>query len=654
MEDMSIEQRRASQEKLVLETLQSYWHEATENAEEWQDRAEITWDMIHGRDRVFGDKDVSGEKNQGARIVGGRKRRRGGQSGRTRIHMNRVGLAQQQIKAQFKQGLMNSDKWLIVEAVPGLESEYMTDLEAKRAIDYMTRNSDLRASITDAIGIGAAENMFAVKLNTKIESFKGPGGKTFKKICTEVIPLNIFNFYCDATGGNLYKIYEVKLDKYKVLEMSSEGGKEKGKPFDKEKVERLKENKQEHKETEKNDNKGNDREVEQAGLRNTIILHEYWGTVLDKHGNIFKWLKEDGSEIELKNVKITVANQECLLDEPVINPRLNGNSPFVVGSVLRTNMNIYGRAPLFAGVEMNRAENRLMASIIDAALKAQYNVNVVKKHGLAKPDQIQGGLEPNQTILQNDNLAPGEKLIDSVKTGAVDPGSFQVLGEIQRSGAENMMSNEIQLSGAMPSKQVRATEIVQSSQTINGLFEAMAADIEDTFIEPLASELFCEFLTYADQVPDKDLLFIFGGNVERAEQFKDLSKSERFEELGRGFRFRGKGVRGAAHNARQAQTLVNLFSLMASNPLINDAFQRRGVDIVKLFDKVVSGLGLDMQEFYDEQVADFAKIRQLIQEQALANAAAQGQNVGIPGGQGANAPQNQGPSETEPGSGAGF
>lgn len=648
------EDKKQVQEKEVLDALLEYLGEAREYAREWQDKAKVTWDMIHGRDYLEDNRRVVGEAMEGARAVGGSNRtRRNPKQGRTHIHMNRVGLAQQQIKAQFKQGLMNFDKWLVVEAVEGLESQFMTDLESKRAIEYLTRDSDLKAHITDAIGIAAAENTLAVKLHTSIDTIKGPGGKKYSKIKTELIPLSIFNFFKDASGGDLYHIYETQMDKYKLYQYASDGGKEKGKPYVKEKVKDISPNKRQYKETEISENRGNETVIDKAGRRHPIVIHEFWCTVLDKDGEVYTWVKEDGSEMLLENVMITVANEECLLHTPKPNPRFNGESPFVCGKILRTNLNEYGKAPLYAGVEMNRAENKLMGSIIDAALKSQYNVNVVKKAGLANPAQIQGGLKPNQTLIQNERLAPGDKLVDSIQTGRVDQGAFTVLSEIQRSGAENMMSNEINLTGNLPNKQVRATEVVQSSNVINGLFEAMASDIEDTFIEPLATQIFHEFLQHAGKVSDEGLEFIFGKNKQRMAQFKALSRSERFEELAHGFRFRGKGLRGLAANGRQAQTLVNLFSMVAANPLIFNTFQRRGVDLVKMMDKIISGMQLDLQEFVNEEEADFAKMRQLIQEQALAEAAAQGQNVGRPGGQGANAPQGSGPSDTEPGSGAG-
>lgn len=641
-----------SQEQEIVEAFQEFLQEARDNAEEWQRDSDTTWAMIHGKAGQNGPKGIVGDGIDRVRVVGSNNKHRG-QSGATRIHMNRVGLAQQQLKTQFKQGLMNFDRWLVVENVEGLESVYMTDLEAKRAVKYLTRDSDLKAVLSDVIGIGAAENRISLKLVTSVKEVKGPGGKTHKRVCTEFVPLNIYNYYEDTQESGLYRIHEAALDKWQVLKKCSEDGTEKGKPYILKKVKDLSVNKSKHKETDENRSKGNDQEKMKAGRRQKVIIHEFWGTILDKDGNIMEYEKSDGSKMMLENVVITFGNEECMLHEPKKNPRYTGNSPFLSTRILRTNLNEFGRAPLMAGVEMNRAENKLIGSIIDAAIQSQYNVKIIKAKGLAKPEQVQGGVKPNQTILQNDELSPGEKLMETLRTGQVDPGAFQVLSEIQRSGAENMMGSELSVSGGMPSKQVRATEVVQSQSVINGLFETLAADIEDTLIEPLGLEIFHEFLQHSDKLSDEGLAYVFGGNQERMEAFKELSKTEKFEELGHTFRFRGKGLRGLAANGRQAQTLINLFNMVAANPLIFQAFQRRGVDLVAMFDKIVAGMNLDMQEFYNEAEADFAKISQLIQEQALAQAAAQGQSVGQPGGQGAQAPQGEGPSDVEPGSGAG-
>lgn len=634
----------------IIAAYKEYLAEARETAREFQDDSTRIWDMIHGRSPSGdGNSGVELEANreEGALIVGSRRKNLLNRKGMTKIHMNRVGLALQQIKAQFKQALMSFDKWLTVEQVEGLESPFLTDLEAKRAIEYVTKGSDLKAQLTDAIGISACENQLAMKVVSHIKKIKGPGGTTHSKLQLEFIPLSIFDYYEDPTGGDLYKIYEASFDKYQVLKMSSDGGKDKSKPFIKEVVKELKGNFELDRQDEQDDNKGHDTKIDPIGRRQQILIHEIWGTILDDDGNIMEY---DGMELE--NVVLYIANESVLLCPPKKNPRFNDEAPFVSTTILRANLTKYGRPPLADGVEMNRAENKLMGSIIDAALKSQYNVNIAKPHGLINPKQVNGGLKPNQTILQNDQLPPGEKVIETLKTGQVDPGAFQVLSEIQRSGAENMFGTELSSYAAMPSKQVRATEVVQSQNVINGLFESFASDVEDTFIEPLVLQIFHEFLQHAGKLSDEGLSFIFGGNAERIAQFKGLSDRQRFEELAHSFRFRAKGVRGMLSNGRQSQTLVNLFSLVAANPIIYEAFQRSGVNVVKMFEKVISGQQLDLQEFTDEREADFARARQLIYEEAIAQAQAQGQNIAQPGGA-QNASQGQGPSEVEPGSGAG-
>jgi hypothetical protein len=549
---------------------------------------------------------------------------------------------------------MNFDRWLVVESVPGMESELLSDIEAKRLVELGVGDTDIKTRISDNIGIAAVENVLASKIRLCRKEVRGPGGKKRKKIEVEVIPLNIREFYQDPQLCGLYYIQECVVDKHELLKMSDDEP-SKTKPFRKDVVKKLESGFRENDQDEKQD-QGNDIHQPRISRRVGVVIHEFWCTILDDDGTIMEWKRDDGSTFPLENVMVTMANEQFLLHDPVQNPRWSGNNPFVVTRLLRTNKNAYGKSILSAGVDINRAQDELMSALTDAALSAAFDVKVLKAHGLADPKQVSGGIRPASTLIQNSSLPPGDKLLDVVRTGEVPQGAFQIYGELQRSGAENMLSNEINLSGALPSKQVRATELTAAQSVINGLFESLAADVEDIYLERLIEEIYQEMLQAAKELSDEDLKYVFLGDEGRMAAFKAAKAKDIFDELSHSFRFKGKGLRGLASNTRQAQMLVNIMSMAASNPMINDALERSGFSIPLMFERIIRGFNLDADEFKDKGSAEFARLRQLIREQALAMAEAQGGGAGRPGGMGAqaqqNAPQGEGPSETEPGNGA--
>ena len=603
--DEKKKERLARQNQIILDCLKEYLAEARDTAKEWQDKADRAWDMIHGR------IDWSHKTPQ-----------------QSKVHLNRVGLAQEQIKAQVRQGLMNFDDWLAVETEAGFETTLLTQGEAKRMVLRGIDRTDPQAKITENIGIGAVENLLATKLQPVVMERRAPGGKVVKEFHVDHIPLNIYSYYCDAhaDGGKpLYEFHEATMDKYKVLALADEKP-SKRKPYILSKVKKLEPTTRldEQKDSE---NRGNDISQRKTARRNMVVLHEFWGTILDDKGNILEWEKEDGSKLELKDVVITLANEECLISDPVPFPTWDGESYFIHTQLLKTNINVYGRSLLAPGVDMNRAEDELLNAGIDAGLKEGYNVNVLKVGGLADKRQAEGGIKYGMTLFQNNQLAPGEKLLESVSTGRVPQGLLMILDRVHASGAENMRLNEIALTGQLQSKQVRATEITASTGTIQGLFESIVADLEDVYIEKYCRKVFLIMLQHASLLTDNDLEYIFYGNVERAAAFKEALKKPKdiYEELSGAFRFRGKGVRSLAANAHQAQAIVQLFGMIASNPIILDVFERRGLDLTRFLDDIMKGFHLDIQKYYDNEVADFAKQRQLIREAAMAMENAQQQ-----------------------------
>ena len=619
-----------SQSELVLDALKEFLEESRTNAKEWQDKAQKSWDMIHGRvDWSHKTADQS------------------------KVHINRVGLALEQTKAQIKQGLVNFDAWLVVEPEPGFDPEdtIFSPENARRLVMRGVRRTNPKSKLTDNIGIAAVENVLATKLTPIVIEKNGPGKKS-QELHIEHIPLSVRNYYPDARMGGLYEFYEVEMDHHKVLSMSSDKPTP-AQPFIKKIVEKLElSGKTRIEETNEDRDRGNDRTITKVDRRKTHVLHEFWGTVLDTSGKVMKWKKEDGSEIELRNVVITMANESKIISEPKPYPCWDGCSDIISMQLQRSNVNMYGRSLLAPGVDMNKAEDELINAGIDAALKEGYNVNILKLHGMAKKEQASGGIRYGQTLLQNNQLAPGEKLMETVSTGQVPQGLLAILGIVKAAGSENMRLNEVALSGTLPTKQVRATELVAADQTIQGLFESMVADIEDIYIEQYGKKVFNIMLQNAKLLSDADLDYIFYSNPEKIRAFKELSAKEIFDRYSHSFRFRGKGIRSMAQNSRVAQSIANTFSLAAANPIVLDALERQGLDLMKMLEKVLRAQGIDVEEFIDQQTAEFAQQRQLVREEALAQQELQGgQTAQQPGAQ--NPASGGPPSETEPGSGAG-
>ena len=182
---MKSEKKKNDSDKLVT-ILREYLTSSRSEAQDFQDKASDVWDMIHGR-IDWSDKDETMAK----------------------IHLNKVGLAHERGKAQFKKSMLNFDEWMTVEQQVGMESELLSDAEAKRFVKVFIDDCDYKSHIAECFGNAMVENVCAAKLHTTVKETKYG-----KKVEIELIPLNIRNYFFDTFGGKLYEFHEINDDKY--------------------------------------------------------------------------------------------------------------------------------------------------------------------------------------------------------------------------------------------------------------------------------------------------------------------------------------------------------------------------------------------------------------------------------------------------------
>jgi hypothetical protein len=202
----------------------------------------------------------------------------------------------------------------------------------------------------------------------------------------------------------------------------------------------------------------------------------------------------------------------------------------------------------------------------------------------------------------------------------------------------------------MPAKQVRSTEIVAANSAISDVFDAMAADIEDIFIESLAIECFYEIMQHVDEMDPDEVKSWFGGDQDKAEQFLAMSTKDRFADIEGSFKFYGRGLKGLMANAAKAQACINFLNTLTANPITAQQVESQ-ISTAKLGLVIARGLGLDLEEIQpDAQERALIEQKQAIREQAIAQAELMGNQTGAPA-QGGGVSQRSQPSPEQPGNG---
>lgn len=650
-EELTLDERREMQSDKLLKMFRLCVHEARRAQDR---RREQNW---RNHSIINGHYDAVEQRDTNSRDI------KANQKKKRRVRLQTASLAYDQFKAKMRQSLMNFDQWLAVVDENQRPDAIITDTVAKRLLERSLERAKIKVHFADAIGLGAVESRACIKvcgrwdIDKKYVANKNELRVQKKKrwnLSLKVVPFeNLLQDPHDQTHP-LYLIEEYLTDKRNLWELADDEPKP-DKPFKKDAVKELKSyTRPEGIEEEQQEKRGNADFAQRNSFRHPILVQHFWGTILDEDGLPMEWYKEDGSEVYLENVFFTVANDKVLLTEPLSNPRWSQTVPYIYTNLMRRDNVTYTKAYLDDGIEASLLQDEMFNMLARGAKKTAMNVNLAKLSAFAKPEQLSDGIKEGMTLFINDSVQDPRLALASARTGEVPADGFQMYQEIKRVVADNFKTNQIDLSGNLPSKQVRATELVQSQQSISSLHDSTAADIEETFVEPLAEECWMELLQHSQHIPDEDLEYAFEGHPlgpDALEVFKDLSPAERFEEGAQKFRFRGKGVRELANNVKKSQALSQLFAIIGSNPLVQQEILDGGYSIGKMFGQVVKGSGIDAEEIRMDE--DEIKIRRKVQE-VIQAAMALGQAGVLPTGGGQNGAVQQGsmnPAQNSPDNG---
>lgn len=608
----------------IINIIKRYKNHYDNYARPYQDMAIKTHKMIHG------DIDWSHKSDLEAKI-----------------HLNKLGLAQDNWKATLKQGLMNFDEWLEVIVEPMMESEYMDNTEAKRMVSLLLRDENFKVKFSDCLGIGFVENFCTMKIMTEVKEISGPKGKKYKSPRTTLVPLDIFSMAVDPSSVDLqdekplYKIQTIEYPKYLLMKMASDDPKD-NKPFIKKVVKRL----------QGTVNQDKNRQEEAQGkeiLSNTlphlknILVWEFYGTIIDDDGDIMMYYPKEGEPFLLEDVRIYVGDGLEILAEPqkmdVI--AIDGKDCYVHHKIIRNNKDLLGRSIGHSGYSLNKMLNEYTCALADSGMKVGSNVTLFKPDLLLDPEAGADGFSYNDNIavMADANL---NEIFKTVQIGELNQTMFNVYNILSETFAENVSKNSTALSGAFTGKQVRATEAAQAGNTVAALDESLLIDIDDIMMEGAACKIFRQGLNLASFFNDQDLLYIFANQdkaleAERIEKFKELRKNKKklFEELGYTFRFRGRGLRGITNRARMGQMTMNLLSSVLGNPMMIEILERNDWDMAAMLDHGVKGMGVDPKELKNKKVGEMARERQNYRELGRGIADAQGgqQQQADPGAQ---------------------
>lgn len=558
--------------------------------------------------------------------------------GQSREFLPKVPVSVEQLTALVKRGMVQFGDYFSVEV-----GEELSDL---------VRGSDLRSivkafmddlwspgnvptnfatQISDAVKQGLLKSLIILKIHgAPMKHRRFMYDRENDEVTTEeyerwhprVDVVRPEDYYPDPTGNGLYEIQRVEKDLHEIIALS-EGD---DPIYDPNAVRQLIGMDFMRPEDEKlSERDRNQDETVHPSFRKRVVVDEFWGTLLNHDGTIAH-----------RNVVATVANERFLIRPPEPNPFWHQESPFIAVPLIRVPHSVWHKALYDHASDLNKAINELYNLIIDGAISSVWGIKQIRTEDLENPADVEGGIYQGMTLSVKQTLPHGQKVLETVSEGQVPGEAMNVFESLNREFTGAAMTNELKL-GALPAKQVLATEVLESSQSQNLMLDGIIADLELNVMARAIRMMMLNVLQNADHVPESAITNAASRRI--ASIIMRASPAERFAMFADHFKVKVYGLSATMTRALDFQKIMALLQSTSTNPLLMQAFMTR-FSANKTLDRMMTTLNLNPDTLLKtpEEQAESAKEVQATQGAAALLGGgpqnAEGQPAGVAAGPG--------------------
>lgn len=546
-------------------------------------------------------------------------------SGQSKEFLPKTTSAVEQMGALIKRGLIQFGDWFTVSLGRDARQFVSEEQARKLLLCYLERLQDdngqkvhFASRMAEAVKMGVLESLMVFKVHGHLVGERRfvaePGEDGMDLVVDEqdvwrlrmdLVPLE--DYYPDPTGRGLFEIHRVERDIHSVVDLAEQG------IYDADVVDQLIGMSQQKEEDQKrlDEDRAQDR-VTDPSFRKTVVLEEYWGTILNKDGTVAH-----------ENVVCTVANDRFLIRKPEPNPYWHQESPFVTGAMMKVPFSVWHRALMDQATDLNLALNEMFNLMLDGGLASVWGIKQVRLEDLEDPGQVAGGIQQGATLAVKASMPHNAKVVETVSEGEVPRDAMAIFEFLDREFKQAALTNEISL-GSLPPKQVRATEVVEAQQSQAVMLDAIVSDLEVNVIAPLLRKAWLTIMQNADDLPGQDVIDALGP---RAALFlSKLEPAQRFALFGTGCAFRVHGLSAVQAKVRDFQKIMALMQSVTVNPLLMQAFAEEfsGSKILRTLMKTLNLRPEDLQMTPEELQGQPQRMAQLPGFAQLTNQKANG------------------------------
>ena len=463
------------------------------------------------------------------------------------------------------------------------------------------RSSTFPVQLSEGVKVGALESLIILKIHgnmVKQRRYKvSEDGEEAERDDLEHWKLRIDlirpeDYFPDPTGAGLYEIHSIERDFSYVRKRAEEG------IYDLNVVNRIKEDfkRAEDEQEKRREFDKNQDETNTPGSRRKIVIDEFWGTILD-----------DDGEIVHENCFMAVANDKYILRGPEPNPFWHGESPFVAVPIIRVPFSAWHKALFDHAAQINFSINEVYNLILDGGISAVWGIKQLRVDDLEDPRQVAGGIPQGTTLAVKSTLPHNAKVLETVSEGQVPPDAMAIFEMLNREFATASLTNELKL-GSLPGGQdVKATAIVEASQSQATTMEGIIADIERELITKALHKTWLTILQNMDDIPAQKIIENLGARA--AFVLWKLSPAERFQTMGSMYSIKVTGLSEVLSKTRDFQKIMAMLQAVAQIPILAQAFFKKHSP-----EKIIASM-LKMLGINPEQIARDAREDVLTQEE---------------------------------------
>lgn len=513
------------------------------------------------------------------------------EAGQSQEILSKQSMAVEQIKSFFQQALADlSEWWEASVCYPEMEAAMkVRPHEITELTNYMLTRANYFSHVGNSIETALLSSLVVSKTCGRLvpkpryiarKKGRGAGLKRWlEKIDNKTWEIDFKivraeNYYPDPTGARLYEIEDSWIDLHELHAMA-----EADEDFDQSLIDQLsggavddsQENFEKARETGQNSTN--------SSQRPRVKITEFWGTVLDS----------TSGEILFENVQAMLANDTQLILPPRPNPLWHQKSPYTVSPLLEVANSVWHKALMDAPTQHNRALIEMYNLTVDAAMKQVHAVSQIRKDWLDNPAQVANGIKPGQVIGVGSQCPPGAKVMESLTQVQIPPEVFNVFNIMSQEFNASALTSDLR-QGVMPFRAVKATEVVEASQTITSIFQGMAKNYEG---RQSLKELELAWETTAqnwDQIDKEVFVSLFG--AQRGEELFQLPPEEVFASTVNGIRFRVFGVTQTLAKAQDFRKLTTLLQTVAASPALMEEYLKK-YDLGKTLGEIMTSLDID-------------------------------------------------------------